>query len=202
MTKMNQEERKTFLQIINQDLGSIEKKIREQIKMVWAQTRVELEKEYGLDKLIERRKEILKLQEELREELNKIDSVINSEKLTVQQAAELGGTPNEYGGVRGAHFFGIPVTSNFEYEIVQRIIEKINVEAPAKFLHDLGRSALREIAMCGTFEQAQKVYEEFYKLDFRKYGVDIPPKLNEIKKENPVLLTQDQELKLIGDKEK
>jgi hypothetical protein len=34
--------------------------------------------------------------------------------------------------------------------------------------------------MAGTFEEARTAYEKFYSLDFRKYGVDIPPRLDEI----------------------
>lgn len=29
----------------------------------------------------------------------------------------------------------------------------------------------------------EKTYEDFYSLDFRKYGVDIPPRLKEVKKD-------------------
>jgi hypothetical protein len=34
--------------------------------------------------------------------------------------------------------------------------------------------------MAGTFEEAREAYEKFYSLDFRKYGVDIPPRLDDI----------------------
>ena len=34
--------------------------------------------------------------------------------------------------------------------------------------------------MAGTFEEARTAYEKFYSLDFRKYGVDIPPRLDDI----------------------
>ena len=55
---------------------------------------------------------------------------------------------------------------------------------------------MRELAMSGTFEEARAAYEKFYKLDFKKYGVDIPPRLSDIKKANPLLATTKETLKL------
>ena len=55
------------------------------------------------------------------------------------------------------------------------------MEIPVKVICDLSRSAMRELAMSGTFEEAREAYQKFYSLDFRKYGVDIPPRLTDVK---------------------
>jgi hypothetical protein len=118
---------------------------------------------------------------DLKEELNKIESQIQSEPLNVHQTIELGGAVDRWGKTKDALFFGIPVNSQLDYDIVQRIKFKVDTEAPAKYLDDLGRTAIRELTMAGTFEECQEIYEDFYSLDFRKYGVDIPPRLKELK---------------------
>ena len=65
-----------------------------------------------------------------------------------------------------------------------------------KFIHDLARSCLRELAMSGTFEEARVAYKKFYSLDFRKYGVDIPPRLDEIRKQKQMIETTKETLQL------
>jgi len=55
---------------------------------------------------------------------------------------------------------------------------------------------MRELAMSGTFEEARKAYGKFYSLDFKKYGVDIPPRLDEIKKHASLLGTTQEMLRL------
>ncbi|GAG29564.1 unnamed protein product, partial [marine sediment metagenome] len=84
-------------------------------------------------------------------------------------------------------FYGIPIESYFEYQIASLIRHHLDLEAPAKFVRDLSKSCIRELTMAGTFEKAQEVYEKFYKLDFRKYGVDIPPRLDEMRTEKELL---------------
>ena len=181
MTKIGLRERQAFTEIIIEDLIAIESKVVEQIKELWEECRQEILKERGLDLKMARKEEIIILIKELNEEMNKIEQDLNSESLTVHQIIEMGGKVNRYGEGKGANFFGIPITSQLEYDIVQRIKDKVDTEAPAKYLRDLGRSSLRELTMSGTFEEAQGIYNEFYSLDFRKYGVDIPPRLKEMK---------------------
>lgn len=189
---MNQEERKNFMSIINEDLDAIQSKIREQIKILWAEARLEILKKKGWDKFLQRKKEIEKIMCDLREELHQIERSIQKENLTVRQALEYGGRINDYGGCRGANFFGISIESQFDFEVAELIKENVNLEVPAKFLHDLARSSIRELTMAGTFEHAQKIYEKFYSLDFKKYGVDIPPRLDDMKKTNPLLIKEDK----------
>ena len=50
--------------------------------------------------------------------------------------------------------------------------------------------------MSGTFEEARESYKKFYGLDFRKYGVDIPPRLEEITKNKKLLETAQEPLQL------
>lgn len=47
------------------------------------------------------------------------------------------------------------MTSQFDYEIVEFIRANIDINVPAKFIHDLGRAALPALAMSGTFEEGR-----------------------------------------------
>ncbi len=187
MTKLTEKERRGFEEIIKVDLDAIQSKVVEQIEIIWKRAREHILKEKGHDKLIKRKEKIREAINRLEEEKHQIENTINSKDLTKQQVIELGGVINDFGRGREAKFYGIPITSQFEYEIVQFIKKNIDLEVPAKFLHDLARSCMRELTMEGTFEGAKAVYEKLYALDFRKYGVDIPPRLEEIKRRNPTL---------------
>jgi len=86
------------------------------------------------------------------------------------------------------------VDSEFEYDIVQFIKKHMNLEVPAKILKDVCESSLRSLTMAGTFEEARRSYENFYSLDFQKYGVDIPPRIEEIMENKDNLLIMKQTL--------
>ncbi len=182
MTKIGLQERREFLNIIKQDMHAINSKVVEQLKELWEESRIEILQETGLDILQHRKEEIMQQMVDLKEELNKLEVEITSAPLNVHQAIELGGDVDRWGKVQRSSFFGMPVRSQLDYDVVQRIKEKVDTEAPAKYLRDLGRTALRELTMAGTFEECQQIYADFYSLDFRKYGVDIPPRLSELRK--------------------
>lgn len=196
MTKLGLMERKEFIKIFDQDFFAIQSAFSKQIQNIWDMARKEVLKKKGLDIKIERKEEIEKQIEELNEELHKIERNIRPENLTKQQIIELGGSIDRWGQAQGGKFYGIPVKSLLEYEIIQLIKDNIDLEAPAKFVFDLHRACSRELTMAGTFEDAQEVYNKFYALDFRKYGIDIPPRLTEIKKQNPLLEPQHESLKI------
>lgn len=181
MAKLTEKERTSFELIMSSDMAAIHAKMMEQIKNFWGVAREEVMKTKGWDKLTQEKQELYFEMREIQARINEIENEMNSEDLRPEQVAELGGKPNEYGRFKGANFYGIPVTSQFEYDIVDYIRSNIDLEIPVKFIHDLGRACMRELAMSGTFEEAREAYDKFYKLDFRKYGVDIPPRLDEIK---------------------
>ena len=54
--------------------------------------------------------------------------------------------------------------------------------------------------MAGTFEEAREAYEKFYSLDFRKYGVDIPPRLDDIRKDKKLVKFAQESLQQIENK--
>jgi len=187
LTKLTEKERLSFEKIMEQDLVAINQQLMNQIKDFWDKARQEVIVQKGWDKLIEEKKALNEKAEEIRKRINEIEAEMNSETLKPEQMVELGGKPNDYGRYSGESFYGIPVTSQFEYDIVEYIREHINLEVPVKFLHDLGRACIRELAMSGTFEEARDAYQKFYSMDFRKYGVDIPPRLSDVKKQRELL---------------
>lgn len=181
MTKLTQKERESFDEIMKQDLESIQQAFGEQIQKFWAMARTEVEKREGFHDLRDEKERLKKQMAEAQQRIHSIERELGSEDLQVEQIVALGGKADSYGRFSGAHFYGIPIKSQFDYKVMEYIKENINLEVPAKFLHDLGRACIRELAMSGTFDEAREAYEKFYSLDFRKYGVDIPPRLSEVK---------------------
>ena len=181
MTKITQKERETFEEIFKQDMAAIQSKMATQIKDFWTKAREEVLKTKGWDKLIKEKEELKNKIGVCQDRIHELEGDMHEEELKPEQVTELGGSQNEYGKFRSANFHGIPVESQFDYDIVEYIRNHIDLNVPAKFIHDLGRAALRALAMSGSFEEGRKTYEEFYSLDFRKYGVDIPPRLKDVK---------------------
>jgi hypothetical protein len=197
MTKLTEHEREGFEKILSKDLQAINNRFMNQIKDFWGISRRKILERKGWDKLI-REKEELEIQREIiRNRIHEIESIMNKEPLLVEQVVELGGKSNDYGKFDGANFYGIPVTSQFEYEIVEYIRSNIDLEIPSKILRDVCQSSIRALVMAGTFEEARTAYEKFYSLDFRKYGVDIPPRLDDICADKKTMLYAQQSLQQI-----
>jgi len=202
MTKLGLRERQTFMSIFEVDFGVIQSAFTNQIQKIWEMAREEILREEGKLDLITRKEEIDLKIIELQEEKHKLERQIKPEDLTKEQIIELGGKIDRWGEGREANFFGIPIKSQTEYKMVQMIKAQLDLEVPAKFLYDLNRSCFRELAMVGTFEEAQEVYNKFYQLNFRKYGVDLPPRLAEIKEQSPLIETKGTQLQLPKNKPK
>ena len=187
MTKLSPSERGEFLKIFKEDLKAIEGALAHQIEEIWDKARHQILKETGQAKLMREKADLITERNKLNEKIHKIEQALRSKPLTKQQIIELGGTVDTYSRATGANFHGIPIDSYFEYQIANLIKDHLDLKAPAKFVRDLNRSCIRELTMAGTFEHAQKIYEKFYALDFRKYGVDIPPRLDEMRTEKELL---------------
>jgi hypothetical protein len=197
MPKLTEREREGFEKILSQDLKAINKRFISQIKDFWGIARDKVLKQKGWDTLILEKEQLERKQKETKQRIHEIEEILNSEQLRVEQVVELGGKPNEYGRCGGANFYGIPVTSQLEYEIVEYIKQNIDLEVPAKILRDVCESSIRALVMAGTFEEAREAYEKFYSLDFRKHGVDIPPRLDDICANKNSMLYAQQSLQQI-----
>lgn len=180
MPKLTEREREGFEKILATDLAAINDRFISQIKDFWGIARIRVLNRRGWDKLIEEKNKLEQQEKIIKNRIHEIENIMNETPLLVEQIVELGGKPNEYGRHGGANFYGIPVTSQFEYEIVEYIRANIDLEIPSKILRDVCKSSIRALVMSGTFEEAREAYEKFYSLDFRKFGVDIPPRLAEI----------------------
>lgn len=200
MAKLTEKEREAFEKILAKDLGAIDEKFMNQIKDFWDTARKEVMKSRGWDLLMLEKESLQKQQEEIIGKIHKIESTMNKVDLKPEQIVELGGNPDDYGRYRGANLYGIPVTSQFEYDIVEYIRSKINIEVPAKVLRDICESAIRALTMSGTFEEARDAYNKFYSLDFRKYGVNIPPRLDDITKNKKLIAFAQDSLNQVEDK--
>lgn len=197
MPKLTEREREGFEKILGQDLKAINIRFMSQIKDFWGIARDHVLKTKGWDKLIQEKENLEREKKSIIERIHEIEEILNSEKLRAEQVIELGGKVNEYDRATGAHFYGIPVTSQFEYEIVEYIRANIDLEIPSKILRDVCESSIRALTMAGTFEEARNAYEKFYSLDFRKFGVDIPPRLDDICSDKKTMMYAQQSLKQI-----
>jgi hypothetical protein len=197
MPKLTEREREGFEKILVSDLKAINSRFISQIKDFWGIARNKTLETKGWDKLLLEKEQLKVQQDAIKERIHQIECEMNSGRLRAEQIIELGGRPNECGECRGANFYGIPVTSQFEYEIVEYIKNNIDLEIPSKILRDVCESSIRALTMSGTFEEARDTYEKFYSLDFRKFGVDIPPRLDELCKDKKTMLYAQQSLKQI-----
>lgn len=197
MPKLTEREREGFERILETDLKAINARFISQIKDFWGIARIKVLETKGWDKLIQEKELLGKKKKEIIEREHQIENILNSEHLRAEQIIELGGKSNEHGRCDGANFYGIPVTSQFEYEIVQYIKANIDLEVPSKILRDVCESSIRALVMAGTFEEARGAYEKFYSLDFRKYGVDIPPRLDDLCEDKKSMLYAQQSLQQI-----
>ena len=201
MAKLTEKERLAFEKILTADLVAIDAKFMNQIKDFWDIARKEVKKQRGLDKLEEEKQMLRNQMNELENRIHQIEGELHTEDLRPEQVVELGGRVNKYGRFKGANFYGIPVESQFDYDIVDYIRANIDIEIPSKILRDVARASVRALAMAGTFEEAREAYTKFYSLEFRKFGVDIPPRLEEVKEDTKRLLYAQESLQL-ADKRK
>ena len=197
MPKLTEREREGFEKILAKDLNAINSRFISQIKDFWGIARDKVLEQKGWDSLILEKEQLERKQKEIKERVHEIEEILNSDKLRVEQVVELGGKPDDYGRHTGANFYGIPITSQFEYEVMEYIKKNIDLEVPAKILRDVCESSIRALTMAGTFEEARDAYEKFYSLDFRKYGVDIPPRLAELCENKKSMLYAQQSLQQI-----
>ena len=202
MAKLTEKERESFEKILIADLRAINAKFMNQIKDFWDIARTEIKKQKGWDKLEEEKQMLKEQKNELENRIHQIERELHSEDLRVEQIVELGGRKNRYDSYSGATFFGIPVESQFDYAIVEYIRSNIDIEIPSKILRDVGEASVRALAMAGTFEEAREAYEKFYSLDFRKFGVDIPPRLDDVKADTKRLLYAQESLQISDGKQK
>jgi len=197
MPKLTEREREGFEKILVSDLKAINSRFMSQIKDFWGVARIKVLETKGWDKLIKEKESLDIQKKQIIQRIHEIEGIINSEHLRSEQVIELGGKANDYGKADGANFYGIPVTSQFEYEIVEYIRDNIDLEIPSKVLRDVCESSIRALVMAGTFEEARGAYEKFYSLDFRKFGVDIPPRLDELCKDKKLMQYAQQSLQQI-----
>jgi hypothetical protein len=197
MPKLTEREREGFEKILIADLKAIDKKFMSQIKDFWGVARIKVLETRGWDKLIAERELLETEKKSILQRIHEIETIMTKESLRVEQVVELGGRPDDYGKFNGANFYGIPVTSQFEYEIVEYIRSNIDLEIPSKILRDVCESSIRALVMAGTFEEAREAYEKFYSLNFRKFGVDIPPRLDDLCRDKNTMLYAQQSLQQI-----
>jgi hypothetical protein len=197
MPKLTEREREGFEHILEADLKAINARFISQIKDFWGIARIKVLETKGWDKLIREKEQLETQRKQIQQRVHEIELILNSENLRAEQEIELGGKANDNGRCHGANFYGIPVTSQFEYEIVEYIKANIDLEVPAKILRDVCESSIRALVMAGTFEEARGAYEKFYSLDFRKYGVDIPPRLEDLCNDKKTMLYAQQSLRQI-----
>ena len=57
----------------------------------------------------------------------------------------------------------------------------VGLSVTAASVMTIFKATAREFTFCSTYEDAATVYKKFYGLNFRQYGVDIPPRLDDLR---------------------
>ena len=137
MPKLTEREREGFEKILLKDLDAINDRFMNQIKDFWGIARKEILQRKGWDKLMEEKDNLETQKKQIINRIHEIESTLTEEPLRVEQVIELGGKSNEYGKCKGAQFYGIPVESQFEYEIVEYIRANIDLEIYVKLIEEV-----------------------------------------------------------------
>lgn len=187
-TKISMAEKEMMAKILNSDLGAIKTAVKQQLHVLWEQTREELEDELNFSEL---KSKIANKEEQIEQLCNEVNELQNEMReykecpcLQDYLAAGIEAPEGNRNGYIYSHdrtFMGYPISSKMDLLIVKRLKEKTDVEQPLHLLQEVAEAAHRGLVMSGTFEEARANYETFYNLDFQRYGVAIPRRLTEMK---------------------
>ena len=187
-TKLSMAEKEMMAKVIKEDLTLINTEITRQFRELWEKCRTELERELGIDKrrqeIDEVEKEIEKLKEKVGELQSQIKEYDSHPKAKDYQEAGIEPPDNKNGYIynHDREYFGIAVNSIMDILIVKKIKSMCDPERPLMMMNEIAQAAYRALIMSGTYDEARKAYQTFYELDFQRYGVKIPRRLEEIKK--------------------
>jgi len=184
---LTEKERENMLKILNKDLSQINEAIMTQFEKIWLVTQHDIEDELGFGK---QRREIAELEEQIQQLQNKVNELQRSMKeysetpgLEDYQEAGLGIPDNRNGSIynHDVEFMGHRIGTKMDLRVAKRLKETIDPMKPVRMLQEVAESSIRAVVMSGTFEEAREAYKTFYSLDWRRFGVEIPRLLGEIK---------------------
>lgn len=200
-SKLGARERMQIEQIFAEDFKSIDAAINKQLVGFHEETRQVLLEELGIDQATE---EVVKLEEEIRNkqlELQRIRERLTREIFMAEQRLNLVkseslGTYNappepeqlqELGfdhdaPINNRRWYGFPVRTKLEAMICLRMQKVADVKTPLMAIEKIAKAVMREMAFVSTFDDAEKVYKKFYGLNFRQYGAEIPPRLDDLQR--------------------
>jgi hypothetical protein len=201
-TKMSVQDKMRIADIFDQDFQAIMGAMRAQLADHWDYTREMILNRLGIKELFGESKELEREVEELRVELQRIREEIQYKIFTKEQRlAELKRKAlGEWDGpadpktLRSLGFketdksgpdrqwMGFEIRSKLDAEVALELKDKAGVEAPAAALVTIFKSVEREFAFCSTYADAERIYTKFYSLNFRQFGVDIPPRLDDLQR--------------------
>lgn len=199
--RMTTREKERIETMLKQDLMTIEMTMVKQLQSFYDAKKVMLTEQHGIaakqqeaenlrEDILKAEKKLQKLREELqfqidskRQELKRIEGEALGKfnaPPSVDQLRELGF--NEDTPIRDRSWYGFPVRTSFDALICIELKKDTNVEAPARTLKMIADSVMRSMAFAASYEDVENVYEKFYSLDFRRYGVEITPRLDDLVK--------------------
>jgi hypothetical protein len=187
--------------IFMEDFQAIQRAIRAQLVTFHEEVRAQVLCELGIDEATD---EALRLENEIKTkqlELQRLRERLSREIYMAEQRLELvkseslgafNGPPepeqlqelgfNHDTPVNNRTWYGFPVRTKLEAMVCLKLKKTADVETPLTAVEKIAKSVQREMAFVSTFDDAERVYEKFYSLNFRQYGVDIPPRLDDLKK--------------------
>lgn len=198
MTRISPTERQAVIQTFSADFMAIESAFMGQLRKAFLEERSAVSAELGaVDET-----EIDRLEREAKEWERKLANFTSEVSMRIRMLREaqssLRNVPeNEWGlAPTGDQLLELKVEvpqysrptwnkielkTRLDAETAIRLNQKIDAEVPMNALATIARAVQRELTFAGTLEKVREIYDQFHSLNFRKYGVDIAPKLSDIK---------------------
>lgn len=198
-TRMTASDKAQIARIFDEDFEAIQRAMHDQLEEAYGFTRERILGRLGIKEAqgeaVQIEAEIVSLKDELmriREELNHKISM-KEQRLRILKSQALGeydGPPepsllrrldfNEDDQTNNRNWMGFPIKSKLDALVALDLKENAGVEAPAAALVAIFKSVQREFTFAASYEDAADIYRKFYSLDFRRFGVTMPPRLDSL----------------------
>ena len=201
MGKLSRFDREQATKIFASDFDTINDAVAGQLKGLWQSVRERTMLSVGIkeasDEAIKLEKEIADMQMELTRIREKMQHEISMKARRLEDVKrdslkEYSGPPDaemikELGfdhdaPVEKRDWFGFKIRTKLDAMTALRLSGEIDIGSPYRVLQQIAKSVSRELILAGTHEDVKAIYEKFHSLNFRQFGVDLPPRLMELVK--------------------
>lgn len=198
--RMPHAEKSAFMEVFSRDFENIMKTLGMQLNEQYRLARVEVMKEEGVVDETPKVKRLERELEELRLELQRLREGMQHTIFTKEREladvkrkglGDLDGPPDpetlvELGfghddKVEDRAWHGIPIRSKLDALSAVKLHRAMDVSAPIRAVERIGEAVKRALLLSASYDDVQAAYDKFYELNFQQYGVDLPPRLDDLR---------------------